>query len=69
MRKKLDWMKSRTFWTGIVSILVWGAAEFFNTDLSNSIQSIAQQVMPILFILLGVTQRDSVENSGDWIED
>ncbi len=57
MHFKPDWFKSRTFWTGIAGGIVWLTAQLFGVDLSLDIQVWVEQLLPIVLLVLGITER------------
>lgn len=59
MKKKPDWYKSRTFWTGFVTsvIMIVGGNEEHVSQYVDFVLSI----IPYVLILLGVTEREGAQ--------
>jgi len=57
MHFKPDWLKSRTFWTAIVTAFGEIAGTILIPETLAVVNGYLQYVMPLVLIILGVTER------------
>jgi hypothetical protein len=57
MNLKPDWYRSRTFWIGIGSGIVWLASMLFGVESASWAQGLTESILPLILLALGTTER------------